>query len=81
VVGIPLRSGIGLVAEKLLNGEQVNAVLGQPCGKCVAKIVKPKISDAALAQSNFEGPAKLGDVDGEALRIAENGLSCKARTF
>jgi hypothetical protein len=51
-MGIAFRRGIGLVTEKLLDGEQVNTVLGEPCGKAVPQVVKPEIADAGLARSS-----------------------------
>ena len=57
MVRVALRHRVRLVAEKLLDGEQVNAVLGEPCRKAVSQIVKPEITDTGLAQGNLEGPA------------------------
>jgi hypothetical protein len=38
MMGIPFRCAIGLVAEKLLNREQVNAILGERDGKSVSEV-------------------------------------------
>ena len=55
------------MAEKLLNGEQVNATLGESRDKTVSEIMKPEVAYAGLMQNGLEGPAKLVDIhrDGE----------------
>ncbi len=72
MMGIPFCCGIGLVAEKLLNREQVDAILGEPCRKAVSKVMKPEVADAGFVQSGLEGPAELVDIHYATGRITKN---------
>ncbi len=62
MMGISSCCGIGLVAEKLLNREQVDAILGEPCCEAVSKVMKSEVADVGFVQGGLEGPAELVDI-------------------